>query len=162
MHAVSTSSSAARQLAILETLQAPRQRRHNPLTLGSARAPKRQRGDRPHQRVEPVGRAARRQARRARSRTSRLPAPGTRRRGCTRPCSYNCATGSARKTCRAWPAPPSPARSDRPRAITARTMSPPWLTSATSASAYSLRHNAIALRRPALRRKPAALSSAST
>ena len=31
-----------------------------------------------------------------------------------------------------------------PRAITVRTMSPPWLTSTTSASASSLRHSAIA------------------
>ncbi len=56
--------------------------------------------------------------------------------------------------CRASRAPRSPAPRDRPRAITARTMSPPWLTSATSASACSRRHSAIAVARPAGGRQP--------
>ena len=44
-------------------------------------------GERPDQRVEPVGRAAGGQSPSGRSRTSRPRAPGTRRHGCTRPCS---------------------------------------------------------------------------
>ena len=83
-------------------------------------------------------------ARRDRSRTSHLPAPETRRRASPGP-----ARRAARPVRRAayLPRVARTAITGTVRsasAITARTMSPPWLTSTTSASASSRRHSAIA------------------
>ncbi len=115
-----------------------------PARRGSALAPQHQCRQRPDQRVEPVGRAAGRQAARAeiahlvfqRRETRRRGAPGPARRA-RRPARRAAYLPRVARTL-VTGTPGSASRDHR------ATMSPPWLTSTTSASASSRRHSATA------------------
>jgi hypothetical protein len=78
------------------------------------------------------------------------------------PCAYIAATGSARSHLPRVACTSFTATVTSTWASTARTMSPPWLTSATSASAWCRRYKATARAAHAEGCNPAALASSST